>query len=45
MMLPCGHVIAQESLQRLAKGGSSVSLKCPYCPRECNLPQAKRVII
>ncbi|KAL0635637.1 hypothetical protein Q9L58_005362 [Maublancomyces gigas] len=45
MMLPCGHVIAQESLQRLAKGGSTVSLKCPYCPRECSLSQAKRVVI
>lgn len=45
MMLPCGHVIALESLQRLAKGGSTVSLKCPYCPRECSLSQAKRVVI
>ncbi|PUU81889.1 CTLH/CRA C-terminal to lish motif domain-domain-containing protein [Tuber borchii] len=45
MMLPCGHVIAQESLQRLAKGGSSVTLKCPYCPRESSLHHAKPVII
>lgn len=45
MILPCGHVIARESLQRLAKGGSSVSLKCPYCPKECTMHQAKQVII
>ena len=45
MMLPCGHVIAFESLRRLAKGGSSATLKCPYCPKESTLAQAKRVII
>ncbi|KAL7269651.1 hypothetical protein RUND412_007671 [Rhizina undulata] len=45
MMLLCGHVIAQESLQRLAKGGSSGALKCPYCPKESILRQAWRVII
>jgi hypothetical protein len=45
MMLPCGHVIALESLQRLAKGGSQSTLKCPYCPKESTLVQAKKVII
>jgi len=45
MMLPCGHVIAQESLTRLAKGSSSVTLKCPYCPKECTIVQARQVII
>lgn len=46
MMLPCGHVIAKESLQKLAKGGSTVAmLKCPYCPKECTMGQAKQVII
>ncbi|KAI5837470.1 CTLH/CRA C-terminal to lish motif domain-containing protein [Morchella snyderi] len=44
MMLPCGHVIAQESLQRLAKG-SAVTIKCPYCPKESSLAQAIRVVI
>ncbi|KAA8904535.1 CTLH/CRA C-terminal to lish motif domain-containing protein [Sphaerosporella brunnea] len=45
MMLPCGHVIALESLQRLAKGGTQSTLKCPYCPKESTLVQAKKVII
>ncbi|KAI5858789.1 CTLH/CRA C-terminal to lish motif domain-containing protein [Tricharina praecox] len=45
MMLPCGHVIALESLQRLARSGSAPSLKCPYCPKESTLAQAKQVII
>jgi E3 ubiquitin-protein transferase RMND5 len=31
MMMPCGHVIAKESLQRLSKGQR---FKCPYCPVE-----------
>ncbi|POY73115.1 hypothetical protein BMF94_3853 [Rhodotorula taiwanensis] len=30
MLLPCGHVIARESLMRLARG--TPTLKCPYCP-------------
>lgn len=45
MMLPCGHVIAKESLVRLAKGGGQVLVKCPYCPRECVVGQAKRVYL
>ena len=45
MMLPCGHVIALESLQRLARGGGQVTLKCPYCPKECTPHQAKRVYV
>lgn len=43
MMLPCGHVIAKESLEAHAKGKSRV--KCPYCPVECHPKEAKRLII
>ncbi|EXJ89823.1 hypothetical protein A1O3_02890 [Capronia epimyces CBS 606.96] len=42
MMLPCCHVIAQESLQRLSKGAK---FKCPYCPIESHPREAKRVFI
>lgn len=31
MMMPCGHVVAKESLGRLSKGQR---FKCPYCPSE-----------
>ncbi|KAL8637581.1 MAG: hypothetical protein Q9228_005157 [Teloschistes exilis] len=31
MMMPCGHVVAQESLLRLSKNSR---FKCPYCPNE-----------
>ncbi|KAL6245869.1 hypothetical protein RBB50_007022 [Rhinocladiella similis] len=42
MMLPCSHVIAQESLQKLSKGSK---LKCPYCPIESHPKEALRVFL
>jgi E3 ubiquitin-protein transferase RMND5 len=42
MMLPCCHVIAQESLQRLSKGAK---FKCPYCPVESHPKDARRVFL
>lgn len=35
MMMPCGHVIAKESLEKISKGSR---FKCPYCPAE-SLPK------
>ncbi|EMC98685.1 hypothetical protein BAUCODRAFT_103080 [Baudoinia panamericana UAMH 10762] len=43
MMLPCGHVIAKESLEGHARGKHRV--KCPYCPLEARTTEAKRVFI
>lgn len=42
MMMPCGHVIAEESLNRLSKGSR---FKCPYCPNESHSKDAKKVIL
>ncbi|KAJ9150305.1 Protein RMD5 A [Pleurostoma richardsiae] len=42
MMLPCGHVLARESLQNLTKG---TRFKCPYCPSEGQLKDAKQIIL
>ncbi|KAI9882343.1 MAG: ASTRA complex subunit [Watsoniomyces obsoletus] len=42
MMMPCGHVIAQESLMRISKG---TRFKCPYCPCESQPADAKRVFL
>lgn len=42
MMIPCGHVICQESLLRLSKGAR---FKCPYCPTESQPEKAKRIIL
>ncbi|TIC03025.1 hypothetical protein E3Q16_03237 [Wallemia mellicola] len=41
MMLTCGHVVANESLSKLSKGGGRV--KCPYCPIESQSSLALRV--
>lgn len=43
MMMPCGHVIAKESLDAHSKGKSR--MKCPYCPNESHPREAKRVYI
>ncbi|KAH7080036.1 CTLH/CRA C-terminal to lish motif domain-containing protein [Paraphoma chrysanthemicola] len=42
MMMPCGHVIAQESLDKLSKGAR---FKCPYCPNESHPRDAKKVVL
>lgn len=42
MMMPCGHVVAKESLQRLSKGGR---FKCPYCPSESLMRDARQVVL
>jgi E3 ubiquitin-protein transferase RMND5 len=42
MMLPCNHVIAQESLTKLSKGAK---FKCPYCPTESHPRDARRVFL
>ena len=40
MMMPCAHVVARESLEKLSKGGR---FKCPYCPSESH-PKDARVV-
>ncbi|KFY92657.1 hypothetical protein V500_04084 [Pseudogymnoascus sp. VKM F-4518 (FW-2643)] len=42
MMMPCGHVVAKESLQRLSKGQR---FKCPYCPSESFPRDAKEIYL
>ncbi|KAF2017525.1 hypothetical protein BU24DRAFT_367445 [Aaosphaeria arxii CBS 175.79] len=42
MMMPCGHVIAQESLEKISKG---TRFKCPYCPNESHSRDAKKVYL
>ncbi|KAL8997155.1 MAG: hypothetical protein Q9188_006397 [Gyalolechia gomerana] len=40
MMMPCGHVVANESLERLSKGNR---FKCPYCPNESHPRDAMKI--
>ncbi|KAI0178888.1 CTLH/CRA C-terminal to lish motif domain-containing protein [Hypoxylon sp. FL1284] len=42
VILPCGHVLARDSLQRLAKG---TRYKCPYCPNEGTTKDVKEIIL
>lgn len=42
MMIPCGHVLAYETLRRLLKG---TRFKCPYCPAEGFEKDAMRIMI
>eukprot|EP00250_Pteridium_aquilinum_P009350 c18612_g1_i1 orf=298-1437(-) len=41
MLMPCGHVLCKQSLQRLSK---SRNFKCPYCPTEVNMLLCKPII-
>ncbi|KAI2622546.1 CTLH/CRA C-terminal to lish motif domain-containing protein [Hypoxylon sp. NC1633] len=42
MILPCGHVLARESLEKLVKG---TRYKCPYCPYEGAFKDSKEIIL
>ena len=42
MMIPCGHVLAKETLTKLCKG---TRFKCPYCPSDGNIKDAKQIIL
>lgn len=42
MRMPCGHVVAKESLGKLSKGGR---FKCPYCPSESLAKDAVEVVL
>ncbi|KAK6063062.1 hypothetical protein SCUP515_12765 [Seiridium cupressi] len=42
VIIPCGHVLAKESLLRLSKGNR---YKCPYCPAEGLVKDAKEIIL
>jgi hypothetical protein len=41
MRLVCGHVISKEALQKLAQG--TAKLKCPYCPLEQAVADARQI--
>ncbi|OAA65984.1 regulator of gluconeogenesis [Niveomyces insectorum RCEF 264] len=42
MRLRCGHVLAYDSLQNMAKG---TKYKCPYCPDEAQLKDTRQIIL
>ena len=34
MLLKCGHVISKHSLNKMTRGNTKSSFKCPTCPQE-----------
>jgi hypothetical protein len=42
MMMPCGHVLARESLEKVSKGQR---FKCPYCPNESWPRDAREILL
>lgn len=42
MLLPCGHVLCKQSINKLSKGNSR-SFKCPYCPLDASVAQCKQL--
>lgn len=43
IMLPCGHVLAKESMQNLVRHGQRI--KCPYCPQESLVTHARQIYL
>lgn len=42
MLLPCGHVLCKQSINKLSKGNSR-NFKCPYCPQDASVAQCKQL--
>lgn len=42
-VLPCGHILANNSLKSMRKDQITQTIKCPYCPMDTSYSQAKRV--
>ncbi|TLD14030.1 uncharacterized protein PgNI_04866 [Pyricularia grisea] len=42
VILPCGHVLARDSLTNIAKG---TRFKCPYCPSEGQVKDARVIVL
>ncbi|KAL1913492.1 hypothetical protein Sste5344_000454 [Sporothrix stenoceras] len=42
MILPCGHTLAHDSLRNITKGSK---FKCPYCPIEGQIKDARQIIL
>lgn len=42
MLLPCGHVLAKQSLQKIAKSPVR-AFKCPYCPVEATMNSCRAI--
>jgi hypothetical protein len=42
-LLPCNHVLCEQSILRIARNRSRV-FKCPYCPMEARVDNTRQLI-
>lgn len=42
MLMPCGHVLARESLEKVSR---NTRFKCPYCPLESHPKDARQLLL
>ncbi|XP_022775057.1 protein RMD5 homolog A-like [Durio zibethinus] len=42
MMMPCGHVLCKQSINKMSKNGSK-TFKCPYCPSNIDATQCRQL--
>ncbi|KAJ8769387.1 hypothetical protein K2173_002591 [Erythroxylum novogranatense] len=42
MLMPCGHVLCKQSINRMSKNNSK-SFKCPYCPSDIDATKCKQL--
>ena len=45
VMLPCGHVISKNSVDRYLSTSFRAKFKCPTCPAEVTEKETKKLII
>ena len=43
MLLPCGHVISKNSLEKICNAPGRAKIKCPTCPQEIAMGSGKEV--
>lgn len=43
LMLPCGHILAHDTLKAMSKESDRYRFKCHYCPEETTFPHTRRV--
>lgn len=44
MLMPCGHVLCEQSITKISKQKSRSKFKCPYCPMEAVSGNCRKLI-